>query len=220
MQRLVGEEASVPGPDEATLQAFVDRWGLAEDAVNVLLSLTASVQRVVVEKFSPMTEGKVHAANRDELDRAVDGKFIVFARSIEKAGGNQMMAGDLQGFVDKWGLGEDAVNVLTSLGADIQREVVTSFAPKTEDGRTASGRAELARECDGKFILFARSVQKAGKSGGKGKDYGNGCYGKGMDMDWGGDAWGGWWGPWGGKPMGKMMDKGWSGKGWGKYGPY
>jgi len=113
--------------------------------------------------------------------------------------GQQGPAMGMDTFIATHMLNQQSLDVLTSLPPDVQQTVMKAFSPKTAD----PGSYEI----NGKFIMFARSVQRGQKGGGKKGDKGKG---KGWDMGkggWGGDPWGGKGGGWGGDA--------WGGGGWG-----
>mmetsp|Transcript_24322 Transcript_24322/g.54153 ORF Transcript_24322/g.54153 Transcript_24322/m.54153 type:complete len:622 (+) Transcript_24322:91-1956(+) len=178
-----GEPDSQPDHLQA-VAAFVELWGLSTDAQEVLFGMSPEAQREVMIKFAPQNDKGVACKSRAELGRECEGKFIVFARGIAKsmqwksqdfdsgAGPFADWAAEdpgLSSFVERWSLGPDAQQALTSLPPELQHEVISKFAPLNDLGQPCSNRAELGRECDGKLILFARGVAK-GK--GKGKHMG------------------------------------------------
>mmetsp|Transcript_56292 Transcript_56292/g.134171 ORF Transcript_56292/g.134171 Transcript_56292/m.134171 type:complete len:120 (-) Transcript_56292:113-472(-) len=65
-----GAEPAPVAPE--ALDEFIGKWGLNEDAKAVLLSLAPAVQQTVMEQFRGGDVG------------GVNGRFIVFARGVEK----------------------------------------------------------------------------------------------------------------------------------------
>lgn len=99
---------------------------------------------------------------------------------------------DVASFIDRWGLQNDAQNVLLSLHPEVQQQVMQKFAPKkTGSQNVATCKEELDRPCDGLLIMFARAMEKDGseKGKGKGKDGKDGFKGKGKGKEGGKGAW-------------------------------
>mmetsp|Transcript_17561 Transcript_17561/g.37603 ORF Transcript_17561/g.37603 Transcript_17561/m.37603 type:complete len:338 (-) Transcript_17561:373-1386(-) len=130
----------------------------------------------------------------------------------------------VDGFVEAHGLNKESHGVLTSLSPEIQEIVIRQFRPKASEPGSY--------EVNGKFIMFARSVERGQKGKGKGdkgppKGKGPGwspmkggpC--KGGCQDYWGGGWDGGWGPlsWSPDPWswGSMMGD-W-GSGWSPWGP-
>merc|ERR1719215_2474685 len=65
-------DPNAKGPSPEEMQAFIGRWALNEDAVSVLNSLPPGTQSSVMEQFKGGEVG------------AVNGRFIVFARGVQK----------------------------------------------------------------------------------------------------------------------------------------
>lgn len=149
----------VPYIGEEQLLAFVQGWGLNADAQRKLRKIPPEVQAVVMAQFAPppgMQE--------------VSGKFIMFASSLEKAHATRGLRayesaggfypgptdeGQLLFFCQQWGLNEDAQTKLRKLRPDVQQLVMAGFKPPPNLG-----------EVNGKFIMFATSIEKAHKGSG------------------------------------------------------
>jgi hypothetical protein len=175
--------------DESQIIEFIERWNLNEDAQTKLRRLNPFVLGIVMSTFDPPVA--------DPAMPEVNGKFIVFASSVEKAkrgqwhptqqthqvapangwGGNtqawpahsapaypQAQQGideqeyvddsQLAEFAERWNLNEDAQNKLVRLHPFVQKIVITTFDPPVSD-------TEALPEVNGKFIMFASSVEKA-----------------------------------------------------------
>jgi len=208
------QESQLEVNNGSDLAGFIERWGLGPNAQKVLLSLSPGVLETVMGQFRPKNDQGQGCTSKEELGKECDGKFISFARSIEWNGSasgkggcdgssnwpgawtgefqnNVQMGGvtlDFDGFVQRWGLGNDAQGVLASLSPEVLHTVMTSFHPKNEQGHTCHSREELGRDCEGKLISFARSIERTAKGKGKcsGKPFGGkaccgkGCCGKGF----------------------------------------
>eukprot|EP00927_Polykrikos_kofoidii_P064485 TRINITY_DN5973_c0_g1_i6.p1 TRINITY_DN5973_c0_g1~~TRINITY_DN5973_c0_g1_i6.p1 ORF type:complete len:684 (+),score=108.95 TRINITY_DN5973_c0_g1_i6:130-2052(+) len=157
---------------DAELMEFAYRWGLASEAKAVLMDLDPFVQKAVMTKFAPTTDAGVPANNLSEAGKPIDSAFVAFARNMAKlhSPGSSMQEDLLSDFIQRWGLGADAQAVLMNLLPEIQRVVISSFTPRTEVGQVANSFHDLGRPVDGKFIVFARSVESNHKGLWKGKD--------------------------------------------------
>lgn len=183
VQKGKGAKGKGGRSEEDDAQAFVDQWGLNEDATNKLMKLSPEHRQTVMQEFSPR-----------EPAGTVNGKFIVFASGVEKRSGKgagkwggpppaatwpapianwapalpaarhagsplQLAGGKAAGgleracasFCGQWALNEDAQAKMYKLRPEVQRIVMESFNPHgCQPGQV-----------DGKFIMFASSVEKA-----------------------------------------------------------
>eukprot|EP00930_Biecheleria_cincta_P034667 TRINITY_DN23927_c0_g1_i1.p1 TRINITY_DN23927_c0_g1~~TRINITY_DN23927_c0_g1_i1.p1 ORF type:complete len:537 (-),score=115.38 TRINITY_DN23927_c0_g1_i1:18-1628(-) len=147
---------------------FVQRWGLQEVAQQMLTSMDPSTRQVVMSKFAPKTPSGSPATNAEEVGRDCNGKFIMFAKSFKVRNSSA-----LDDFVARWGLEDVAQQKLAELDAVSQQVVMSQFAPMKPDGSPAANAAEVGRDCNGKFIMYASSFLAngcKGKGNGKGKD--------------------------------------------------
>lgn len=153
------------GSGALSVAEFIDAWQLNEDSQETIFSFDPEVCQQVLEEFAPK-----NAEGRD-----VNGKFITFALSVNKAGRNK---GKGKGksiiqFVNDWGLNEDAQNALFMLSPTGMTELLHSFAPQNAEGR----------DVNGKFISFASSILKASWKGkGQGKTQGPSFGQKGLPL--------------------------------------
>lgn len=194
---------SVTGGHANGIDAFITSNMLNKEAADVLVSLPPDVQDTVMKQFSPKSA--------DPGSYEMNGKFIMFARSVErgqKGKGKVVEKGKAPGKVvgkdicgwssakgmsDSWGKGSSwdmgygwdagkgwgpdwskgGKSVLFSLPPDVQLTVMEQFK-----GGDVGG-------VNGRFIVFARGVEKGRKGFGKGKGafpsmgppYGKGCNG-------------------------------------------
>jgi len=107
---------------------------------------------------------------------------VEVAPGEEQATGVGVVPEDMWSFIERWGLGPDAQGALNRCAPDVQQVIMSTFAPKDHNGNNCLSKADLPQPCDGKFILFCRSVAigKGVKGGGQnfikgGKGKAKGC---------------------------------------------
>jgi len=124
---------------------FITHWNLNDDAQSKLQKLSPHVLEIVMGSFDPKAP-----------QEQVNGKFIMFASSVEKAQGQQGHPAShaeqdpVEAFIRHWNLNEDAQTKLSTLSHHVLEIVMSSFDPPPHLG-----------EVNGKFIMFASSVEKA-----------------------------------------------------------
>lgn len=156
------------GPSLNDLNRFATTWGLETEAQSLLAGLTPAAQLLVMSKFAPLTESGAPAQDAAEVGRDCNGKFIMFAKNFAS------ISPEVPAFIERWQLQEVAQDILMRLDQDSQISVMHKFAPLNEQGQPCNSSAEVGRDCNGKFIIFARSFKgKAKGKGGKGKEVGN-----------------------------------------------
>merc|ERR1712048_436832 len=109
--------------------------------------------------FTVVVDGKTSRPRADDVGPIPGEDASAQSQSVSALGIIQQA--DLMTFIECWGLGDDAKNVLLNLEADLQYTVMMSFAPTNYAGVVCHSRAEFGAAVDGKFILFARGVEKA-----------------------------------------------------------
>jgi len=67
--------------------------------------------------------------------------------------------GLLEEFADRWALGEDAIDYLSSLSEETLQEVVETFRPEDDAGRKCENLDELGTSADELLVDFARDVE-------------------------------------------------------------
>lgn len=127
------------GSSEDELVNFSAQWNLNEDAQNKLRKLSPHVQTIVMNSFNPKAP-----------EEHVNGKFIMFASSVEKAQAHAADQDPVIGFIRHWNLNEDAQNKMSKLSPHVQSIVMEQFNPKAPQ-----------EQVNGKFIMFASSIEKA-----------------------------------------------------------
>eukprot|EP00927_Polykrikos_kofoidii_P057030 TRINITY_DN5113_c0_g3_i1.p1 TRINITY_DN5113_c0_g3~~TRINITY_DN5113_c0_g3_i1.p1 ORF type:complete len:444 (-),score=111.02 TRINITY_DN5113_c0_g3_i1:103-1434(-) len=129
--------------EDALLAEFCAKWGLRVDAQEMLLSLPAELQRKVMAEFNP----------RDST-RDANNIFMKFATGISQASNG---AGELEAFVARWNLGDEAQTLLLGLKPPLRLRVMTEFAPR-----------DMTTDVNNIFLKFATGVA-IGKGSWKGK---------------------------------------------------
>jgi len=146
--------ADTPIPEaDGMFQSFCQQWGLNEDAYNKLHALSPAAQTAVMRQFAPKGE--------PNQGQCWSGKFIVFATQLDRS----MRSDPVSAFIERWSLNQDAQNKLWELGPNELNIVLTEFSPPPSP------------DCNGKFIMFAKSIQNSGKGFMGGKDSGKGFMG-------------------------------------------
>eukprot|EP00930_Biecheleria_cincta_P066580 TRINITY_DN5274_c0_g1_i1.p1 TRINITY_DN5274_c0_g1~~TRINITY_DN5274_c0_g1_i1.p1 ORF type:complete len:428 (-),score=74.69 TRINITY_DN5274_c0_g1_i1:81-1364(-) len=120
----------------ASLQGFVDKWGLDEASVDILMELAPTAMEEVLKGFAPKPGTK-----------DVNGLFQKYALSIHKF---QVENDNVQSFVDHWGLDASSVAVLEQLAPETLQEVLAGFAPKPG-----------TKDYNGLFKKYAESIHRA-----------------------------------------------------------
>jgi len=147
------------------LRTFKQRWGLDGCTVGWLLSLSPTVQRILIHEFAPREGTGDAAAKLRAFARSVESRVSVAAQHRAPAAmaapgsqsgprpagpaNNVVYSRDprYEEFVKYWGLEENSRSLILSLSVDVQTTVIDQFNPRGE-----------AVNVNGKFIAFARSV--------------------------------------------------------------
>lgn len=116
-KRKHGQADAHQEPDQ--LQAFVETWGLNDEASGLLRELPWNVQEEVVSAFAP-----------NEKTRDISNLFVAFAKKRRNRQGDAQHTDPRQAFLQKWGLGDQASRVLYDLPENLQKDVMGAFSPK------------------------------------------------------------------------------------------
>merc|ERR1712217_821498 len=130
------------------VQTFINNWGLNEDSVRMIESMSPEAMGVVLHEFSPRGE-----------DGDWNGKFIKFAANVMRrvsGGSNHPALGKrsndpLDDFIVSWNLNGDAQAKLRQLALHPAALEIVMSEFKAPPGDT---------EVNGMFIRFSSSVQK------------------------------------------------------------
>eukprot|EP00931_Biecheleriopsis_adriatica_P074170 TRINITY_DN4828_c0_g1_i1.p1 TRINITY_DN4828_c0_g1~~TRINITY_DN4828_c0_g1_i1.p1 ORF type:complete len:893 (-),score=205.72 TRINITY_DN4828_c0_g1_i1:72-2750(-) len=123
-----------------SLEDFVQKWNLDEEAQNCLQSLDEEVLQKVMVEFQP------RPGTPD-----VSAKLIRFATSRQQ--GSLSSFTSLDEFAERWSLDQEAWNCLRSLDDDVLQKVMADFKPK-------AGTVDVSA----KLIRFATSRQQGSHS--------------------------------------------------------
>lgn len=129
---------------QSPLDSFIERWSLNDSAINRLRALPVEQQDEAIQLFSPK------ANTRD-----INGKFIAFLRTFQphqdtayyRSREVDYRSKEIDAFVQRWGLSQEAAQFLIDLPDELQREAMAKFAPP-----------ESTRDMNGKFMSFGRSL--------------------------------------------------------------
>jgi len=126
MEALAGPEA---------VAAFVENWGLDDDASTAVTDLPVGVRLAVLQGFSPGAK-----------TRNVGGRLKAYVRLKSASNGNSKLASvvavpeeALSSFIEKWSLDAQASEWLRQLPADVLEGVLSTFNPPGET-RNMTGR--------------------------------------------------------------------------------
>eukprot|EP00397_Hematodinium_sp_SG-2012_P038585 GEMP01041996.1.p1 GENE.GEMP01041996.1~~GEMP01041996.1.p1 ORF type:complete len:422 (+),score=95.28 GEMP01041996.1:54-1319(+) len=125
---------------------FAETWNLSNEAIQVFNDLPADLQHEVLRGFTPR-----------DTSRDVNNVFMSYVRSRQNSSTNvgqktsrKRPLDKVSVFVEEWRLQPENVELLESLCAEDQAEVMTRFRPR-----------DASRDCNAIFAKFVASTQKS-----------------------------------------------------------
>lgn len=135
------------GAYDQSLNDFIMRWGIEQNAHDLLRSLPPDVQATVMAQFDPKGDTK-----------NVTGKLLGFARSVAAGRQHLHKMQIVDSFAMYWGLDEGTVAFLHGLPEEVKAKVIQEFDPKAG-----------TRDVNGKLRMFATGILSGPTKKGSGR---------------------------------------------------